>query len=56
MEGTIGTIMARPMPLVAGLMVVGAVLGFLELGTVAAVAFMLAGLAMMYAYGRNSEG
>ena len=53
MAGTFGSIMARPVPLVAGLMVLGVVLGFVGLGTPAAVVFMLAGLVMMFAYGRN---
>ncbi len=55
MAGTLNSIMARPVPVVAGLMVLGAVLGFIEQGTVAAIAFMLAGLVMMFAYGRNER-
>ncbi|MBL6078036.1 hypothetical protein JMJ56_08465 [Belnapia sp. T18] len=55
MAGTFSTVMARPVPVVAGLMALGAVLAFLEMGTPAALAFMVAGLVMMYAYGRNAR-
>ncbi len=55
MAGTFSSIMARPVPLVAGLMVLGVVLGFVGLGTPAAVSFMLAGLVVMFAYGRNDR-
>lgn len=55
MAGTFGSIMARPVPLVAGLLVLGLVLGFVGLGTPAAVTFMLAGLVLMFAYGRNEH-
>jgi hypothetical protein len=55
MAATFNSIMARPLPVIAGLLALGAVLAFIELGTVAAAAFMLAGLALMYGYGRNSQ-
>jgi hypothetical protein len=53
MAGTFSTIMARPVPVVAGLMGLGAVLAYVGLGTVAALTFMAAGLVMMFAYGRR---
>lgn len=49
MDGTLGAITARPMALAVGLMVVGALLAFVEFGTAASIAFMLAGLAIMFA-------
>jgi hypothetical protein len=52
MAGSISAILARPVPVVAGLMGLGAVLGYVEQGTAAALAFMAAGLVMMVAYGR----
>ncbi len=55
MEGTLGAIAARPMPLAAGLMVVGALLAFVEFGTAASIAFMLAGLAIMFASGKGGS-
>ena len=56
MEGTLGAIMARPMALAVGLMVVGALLAFVEFGTAASIAFMLAGLAIMVASVRGGSG
>ncbi|WP_160299800.1 hypothetical protein [Belnapia sp. F-4-1] len=55
MAGTFSTAMARPVPVVAGLMALGAVLAFLEMGTPAALAFMAAGLVVMFAYGKNDH-
>jgi hypothetical protein len=53
MADGINAILARPVPVVAGLMALGAVLGYVELGTMAALAFMAAGLVMMFVYGRQ---
>lgn len=47
-------IIAQPWPPVAVLMLIGAVLGYLELSTAAAVAFMLAGLIIMFSSGRDT--
>ncbi|SDB64453.1 hypothetical protein [Belnapia rosea] len=45
--------LARPWPPVAVLMLIGAVLGYLGLGTAAAVLFMTAGMLIMVASARR---
>jgi hypothetical protein len=47
--------LARPWPPVAVLMLIGAVLGYLGLGTPAAVFFMMAGMLIMVASARQGS-